>query len=98
MDFTRATDLTPDVEEAISDAFDYHPWSEAQRLQGKLVKDALVAAVAAARNPNGCKQRHHAQRKILSNGSVKIACSWRTAHQRQHRITRPPDPSALERS
>jgi hypothetical protein len=45
MDFTRASELTPDVEAAIDDAFEYHPWNEDQRQKGSLIKSALSSAV-----------------------------------------------------
>jgi len=65
MDFTRATALTPDVAESIWDAFDYHPWSEAQKDQGKRVKDALVTAVGAIiANVPPCPDRSAAIRKL----------------------------------
>lgn len=45
MDFTRATELTPEVEQAIGDAFIHHPWSEDQIKKGNLIRAALVSAV-----------------------------------------------------
>lgn len=44
-EFIRATELTPEVEAAIDDAFDYHPWNEQQQAQGKDVRFALALAV-----------------------------------------------------
>lgn len=45
MDFTRATDLTQDVSDAIDDAFVYHPWTPEQIKQGASVRTALASAV-----------------------------------------------------
>ncbi len=45
MDFTRAGHLTPEVETSIRDAFEHHPWNEAQQEQGKEVREALMNAV-----------------------------------------------------
>ena len=47
MDFTRATELTPEVEASIKDAFEYHPWTELQQDQGREVREALMNAVRA---------------------------------------------------
>jgi len=44
-DFTRATDTTDDVREAVLDAFEYHPWNETQMRVGKEVREALISAV-----------------------------------------------------
>lgn len=44
-DFTRASTLTNGVEDAIDDAFEYHPWDEDQRKRGQLVREALAGAV-----------------------------------------------------
>ncbi len=44
-DFTRATELTPEVIEAIEDAFEYHPWNADQVEKGKLVRQTLAYAV-----------------------------------------------------
>lgn len=45
VDFTRAMHLTPEVEAAITDAFEYHPWDDLQTVRGKEVREALIAAV-----------------------------------------------------
>lgn len=45
MDFTRATELTPEVKAAIEDAFEYHKWTEAQVADGAEVREALTVAV-----------------------------------------------------
>jgi hypothetical protein len=46
IDFTRATELTPEVEAQIEDAFEYHPWDEEQEKRGDFVRKVLVNAVA----------------------------------------------------
>lgn len=45
MDFTRATELTAEVEAAIEDAFEYHKWDEAKIAAGSRVRKALADAV-----------------------------------------------------
>jgi hypothetical protein len=47
MDFTRATELTPDVEAAIDDAFEYHKWSDQQVEAGQIIRTTLASAVKA---------------------------------------------------
>ena len=66
MDFTRATELTPEVEKAIEDAFEYHnPWTAAQVSSGKLVRALLADAVKAiVKYVPPCPDRTTAIRKI----------------------------------
>lgn len=45
VDFTRATELTPEVEKAVDDAFEYHKWTPAQVDAGASIRSALAAAV-----------------------------------------------------
>jgi len=45
MDFTRATEVTPEVAAAIDEAFVYHPWTTEQVEQGAKVREALADAV-----------------------------------------------------
>lgn len=47
MDFTRATELTPEVEAEIDNAFEYHKWTEAQTAAGVKIRKALADAVKA---------------------------------------------------
>lgn len=47
MDFTRATELTPEVEAAVDDAFEYHKWTPEQVAAGANIRKALAAAVKA---------------------------------------------------
>jgi hypothetical protein len=45
MDFTRATEVTPDVSNEICDVFQYHPWKPEQTVQGEAVRKVLILAV-----------------------------------------------------
>lgn len=45
MDFTRATQATPEVCEAIADAFNYHCWDALQQQRGDAIRVALANAV-----------------------------------------------------
>ncbi len=45
VDFTRAATLTPEVEQAIDDAFEYHKWDDDQVAAGKRVREILAEAV-----------------------------------------------------
>jgi hypothetical protein len=45
MDFTRATELTPEVEAAVDDAFEYHAWNDDQKVRGGFIRKALADAV-----------------------------------------------------
>jgi hypothetical protein len=45
VDFVRATELTPEVDAQIDDAFDYHTWEEHQVRHGEYVRRALADAV-----------------------------------------------------
>jgi len=45
MDFVRATEVTPEVGQAIEDAFEYHPWTPEKIEAGKKVRRALAEAV-----------------------------------------------------
>jgi len=47
MDFTRASALTPDVEQAIDDAFEDHEWTDEQVKAGAYIREALAVAVKA---------------------------------------------------
>lgn len=65
MDFTRATELTPEVEAAIDDAFNYHPWDEAKVTAGAKVRTALANAVKIiVDNVPACPDRSSAIRLI----------------------------------
>ncbi len=45
MDFTRATELTPEVSSAVDDAFEYHAWTPEQVASGAKIRVALAEAV-----------------------------------------------------
>lgn len=45
MDITRASALTPEVADAIDDAFEYHPWTQEQVASGHKVRGILAEAV-----------------------------------------------------
>jgi hypothetical protein len=47
VDFTRATELTPEVAAEIDNAFEYHKWTDEQVAAGKLIREALANAVKA---------------------------------------------------
>lgn len=47
MDFTRAPELTPEVEAAIDDAFEYHEWTSEQVEAGIKIRATLAEAVKA---------------------------------------------------
>jgi hypothetical protein len=45
MDFTRATEVTPEVVKSIDDAFTYHEWTPEMIAKGVEVRKALASAV-----------------------------------------------------
>ena len=45
MDFTRATNASGEVAQAVDDAFEYHSWNSEQTLKGTYVRKALAEAV-----------------------------------------------------
>jgi hypothetical protein len=65
IDFTRAAELTPDVEAAIDDAFLCSSWNSEQMAKGAEVRFALASAVKTMiRNVPPCPDRSAAIRKI----------------------------------
>lgn len=65
VDINRATELTREVDDAIEDAFEYHPWSEGQVERGQEVRRALATAVKIiVMNVPPCPDRTVAIRKI----------------------------------
>ena len=44
-DFTRATELTPEVQREVEDAFEYHEWTPEQVEAGTRVRRVLADAV-----------------------------------------------------
>jgi hypothetical protein len=64
-DFTRASELTPEVEDSIDDAFAYREWDIAQAAAGRSVRIALADAVKAiVANAPPCPDRSAAIRKL----------------------------------
>jgi hypothetical protein len=64
-DFTRARTMTPEVDKAIDDAFDYHKWTDEQTMAGELIRTALASAVKTiVRNAPPSADRSAAIRKI----------------------------------
>ncbi len=45
MDISRATEVTPEVEEAVGDMFTYHNWTPEMIERGTKVRTALASAV-----------------------------------------------------
>lgn len=65
MDFTRATELTPEVESEIDDVFLYQPWSDEMTARGTRIREALAEAVKVLiANAPPCPDRSAAIRKI----------------------------------
>ena len=57
--------MTPEIEAAIEDAFEYHPWNEAQNAMGARVRKALADAVKViVKEVPPCPDRSAAIRKI----------------------------------
>jgi len=44
-DLNRATELSPEIVDAVDDMFEFHPWDEAMIERGKVVRRALSDAV-----------------------------------------------------
>jgi len=64
-DFTRAVEVTPEVEASIQWAFQYHQWDDAQKAASSNVRRALAAAMAIiVNNVPPCPDRTVAIRKI----------------------------------
>lgn len=65
-DFMRATEVTPDVEAAIVDAFQYHPWDADKIAKGEKIRAAGVEFVKAiVANVPPCPTRTVAIRKVM---------------------------------
>ena len=80
-DFTRATELTPEVEAAIDDAFEYHeyhPWDGDQQKKGARIRISLAVAVKAiVANVPPCPDRSAAIRKIRE---ARMDCNSAITH------------------
>lgn len=44
-DINRAVELTPEIEAAVNDMFQYHAWTPEQTAAGVRVRESLIAAV-----------------------------------------------------
>lgn len=65
-DFTRATELTPEIEATIDDVFEYHKWDVNQVLEGTHVREALARAVKViVANVPPCPTRTRAINNIV---------------------------------
>lgn len=65
MDLSRITELTDEVSLAIDDMFEYHPWDEAQKAHGSVVRTVLADAVKVIiKHVPPCADRSAAIRKI----------------------------------
>lgn len=78
MDFTRATELTPEVDAAVDDAFEYHRWIEKQEAQGGAVRSILAHAVKTIiANVPPCPDRTTAIRKLRE---ARMDCNSAITH------------------
>ena len=78
-DFTRATELTPEVEQAIDDAFEHHRWDVGMIDKGMFVRKALATAVKAiVNNVPPCPDRTTAIRKIRE---ARMDCNSAITHR-----------------
>lgn len=79
MEFTKATVVTPEVEKAIDDAFDYQPWDEAKTAKGRAVRAALAHAVKIiVSSCPPCADRSTAIRKIRE---ARMDCNSAITHE-----------------
>jgi hypothetical protein len=77
-DFTRATELTPEVAAAIDDAFEYHKWDDQQVEQGREVRMSLAIAVKLiVKNVPPSPDRTTAIRKIRE---ARMDCNSAITH------------------
>lgn len=79
MDFTRATELSPETEAQIVDAFEYHAWDEAKVAKGKPVRAILVEAIKViVANVPPSPDRSAAIRKIRE---ARMDCNSAITHE-----------------
>lgn len=77
-DFTRASELTPDVAAQIDDAFEYHAWNTDQQNAGYRVRQDLAAAVKTIiANVPPCPDRTTAIRKLRE---ARMDCNSAITH------------------
>ena len=63
--FVHAAELTPEVEAAVNDAFEYHKWDADKIAAGTKVREALASAVKVIiANVPPCPDRTTAIRKL----------------------------------
>ena len=78
MDLNRATEVNAEVEKAIINVFEYHPWDARKREEGKLVRDALAIAFAVIiRRVPPCPDRSAALRKLRE---ARMDCNSAITH------------------
>jgi hypothetical protein len=78
VDFTRATELTPEVDAAIDDAFEYYPWTKEQEEDGVLVRKMLATAIKLIiGHVPPCPDRTTAIRKIRE---ARMDCNSAITH------------------
>lgn len=78
MDFTRASELTPEVEQAIDDAFEYHKWDDRQVSAGVEIREALAFAVKTiVQYAPPCPDRTTAIRKLRE---ARMDCNSAITH------------------
>lgn len=66
MDFTRATEVTPEVSAAVDDAFEYHKWNPDQIVAGSNIRRILAEAVKVIiQSAPPCATRSTAIRKLF---------------------------------
>lgn len=92
-DFTRATELTPEVEAAIDDAFEYHKWDAEQIEVGMCIRNALARAVKAlVQYVPPCPDRTVAIRK-LREARMEIRDAFIRSAARDLQFFAPPLPA-----
>jgi hypothetical protein len=73
-----ADKLTPDIEQAVDEAFDYTPWDAAKQARGAEVRFALASAVKTIiKNVPPCSDRTVAIRKIRE---ARMDCNSALTH------------------
>lgn len=76
MDLNRAAELTVEVDAAVEDLFEYHPWDAEQQSRGSDVRHALANAVKALiANVPPCPTRtrainHIVDARMLANAAI----------------------------
>lgn len=77
-DFTRANELTPEVEASVRDAFEYHKWTPEQVEAGSRVRKILADAVCQIiKDVPACPDRTTAIRKLRE---ARMDCNSAITH------------------